>query len=95
MKILMTILTVLLLFLQYRLWFGPAGVRDVVQLKKTVAAQEAQNQALQARNQVVIAEIEDLKSGHEAIEEHARAELGMVKKNETFYQIVRSAGQTS
>lgn len=75
--------------LQYRLWFGKASVPKVIQLKQQLEQQLQQNDKLQQRNQVLIAEVKDLKSGHQAIEERARNELGMVKKGETFYQVVK------
>ncbi len=89
MKIVLSILIGLLVLLQYRLWFGDGGVITIIHLKHQVAAQQAINKALDERNQVLIAEVNDLKSGHQAIEERARGELGMIKKDETFYQIVK------
>lgn len=88
-KVLIFILIVLLVLLQYRLWFGEGSVRNIVNLKQQVAQQQAKNKNLAQRNKALIAEVQDLKSGHEAIEERARNELGMVKKGETFYQIVK------
>lgn len=75
--------------LQYRLWFGKASIPKVIHLKQQLASQVQENKKLQQRNAVLIAEVQDLKSGHQAIEERARNELGMVKKGETFYQIVK------
>ena len=88
-KVLIFILVVLLALLQYRLWFGEGSVRSIVKLKQQVAQQEAKNKKLAQRNKALIAEVRDLKSGHQAVEERARNELGMVKKGETFYQIVK------
>lgn len=88
-KLLLAILVILLIMLQYRLWFGQGSIPKVVQLKQQLEQELQQNQKLQARNQVLIAEVNDLKSGHQAIEERARNELGMVKKGETFYQVVK------
>ena len=89
MKILIAILVVLLALLQYRLWFGQGSVKSVLVLKKQVAAQQANNAKLQERNQVLLAEVKDLQKGHQAVEERARNELGMIKKGETFYQVVK------
>jgi len=74
--------------LQYKLWFGDASVRDVINLKQTVKEQQAKNEQVKQRNAVLAAEVEDLKTGLEAIEERARSELGMIKKDETFIHIV-------
>jgi cell division protein FtsB len=89
MRILIIILIVMLAMLQYRLWFGDGGLRSVVVLRKQVAEQKALNQQLQERNKVLMAEIQDLKSGRQAVEERARSDLGMVKNGETFYQVVK------
>jgi len=88
MKLLIAILVLLLAVLQYQLWMGERGLSDVWRLHKTVEAQEQENQRLKDRNQALAAEVKDLKQGLEAIEERARSELGMVKKGETFYQVV-------
>ncbi len=88
MRILVTILVVLLLVLQYRLWVGDGSLAEVWQLRREIAAQEAENHRLLERNRVLEAEVRDLKKGVKAIEERARSELGMIRKNETFYQIV-------
>lgn len=88
MKILVSILLVLLLMLQYRLWVGDGSLAEVWQLRREITAQEAENQRLLERNRVLEAEVRDLKKGVKAIEERARNELGMIRKNETFYQIV-------
>lgn len=88
MKVLVTILVVLLLTLQYRLWVGDGSLAEVWQLRREIAAQEAENRRLLERNRVLEAEVQDLKKGVKAIEERARSELGMIRKDETFYQIV-------
>lgn len=81
-------MSVLLLLMQYKLWFGDASVRDVINLKQTVKELQAKNEQVKQRNAVLAAEVEDLKTGLEAIEERARSELGMIKKDETFIHIV-------
>ena len=88
MKTIIIVLTVLLVLLQFKLWFGDASVRDVIVLKKSVKEQQAKNDQVKQRNAVLAAEVEDLKTGLEAIEERARSELGMIKKDETFIHIV-------
>ena len=88
MKVLIAILIFLLLILQYKLWFGDGNMREVWQLETTIESQKAENEKLRERNMALEAEVKDLKQGLEAIEERARNELGMIKKDETFYQIV-------
>ena len=83
------ILALLLLLLQYQLWFGEGNMQDAAKLQQQVAAQQAENAELSKRNQELAAQVRDLKQGQSAIEEQARSELGMIKQGETFYQIVR------
>ena len=82
------ILLVVVLGLQYRLWMSSDGVRELARLTEAVDRQKAENDELQARNQQMVAEVTDLKAGMAAIEERARSELGMIGRNETFYQVV-------
>lgn len=79
------------LILQLSLWFGEGGILDVHRLKKAVAAQQAENLKLRQRNQVLEAEVNDLKTGREAIEERARLDLGMIRDDETFYLVTGKA----
>jgi cell division protein FtsB len=88
MKILSVLLVIIVVVLQYTLWIGPGGMTSVWQLKKQLVEQQTENDKLKERNDVLLAEIRDLKQGHSAIEERARNELGMIKKDETFYQII-------
>ncbi len=87
-RILVYSLVGLLVVLQYPLWFGSGGVLALWRLNREIAAQKADNFGLHERNAALEAEVGDLKRGYDAIEERARTELGMVKKNETFYQII-------
>ena len=89
MKIIIGILVILLLVLQYKLWFGEGSVSSLIQLKQEIAQQKTSNDSLEQRNQVLIAEVQDLKSGQAAVEDHARDDLGMIKPDETFYQLVK------
>lgn len=82
------ILLVLLLVLHYSLWFGEGGLVRVWSLGEQVAAQERENEKLRERNRALEAEVIDLKQGLDAIEERARTDLGMIKKDETYYQVV-------
>ena len=74
--------------LQYRLWFGDGGVTEVFVLRDAIDAQHEENQRLYARNRELEAEVLDLKTGLESIEFRARRDLGMIRRDETFYQIV-------
>jgi cell division protein FtsB len=88
MKNLIIMLLLLLLYLQYRLWAGEGGLLDFWELHREVDKQRQENARLLERNEALNAEVLDLKQGLEAIEEHAREDLGMVKEGETFYQVV-------
>ena len=88
LRIVLVLLLVLLGWLQYRLWFGGGGEREVAQLQAQVARQGHDNTGLQQRNDALAAEVEDLKSGEAAVEERARNELGMIKPGETFYRVI-------
>ena len=81
MKWLAAALAVAVLLLQYRVWFSEDGVREVARLKQAVARQQTENGQLAA-------EVRDLKTGMDALEERARSDLGMIARNETFYQVV-------
>lgn len=87
-KIATYVLLAILLLLQYPLWFGDGGVIAVWRLDREIAVQQKENAQLKDRNQALEAQVNDLKQGLEVIEGRARAELGMVKKGETFYQII-------
>jgi len=82
------ILAVLVVLIQYPLWLGKGGWLRVWDIDRQLASQRAKNETLQARNDALDAEVRDLKQGYEAIEERARFELGMVRKDEVFFQIV-------
>jgi cell division protein FtsB len=82
------ILLALILLLQYPLWLGKGGWLRVWDLSRQVEAQKQANLQTQTRNAVMDAEVRDLKQGTEAIEERARSELGMVKQDEIFFQVI-------
>jgi cell division protein FtsB len=88
MKTVATILLILLGLLQYRLWTGSGNVSQVKELEKKKESLQHDIAILEERNRSLAAEVIDLKTGLEAIEERARSEMGMIKDNETFYQIV-------
>ena len=80
------VLVILILLLQYPLWFGKGGWYRVWDMDRQVTAQREVNQKLEQRNAALDAEVRDLKSGYDAIEERARYELGLVKEGEVFVQ---------
>lgn len=81
-------LLVLLVLLQYRVWIGEGSFTAVSRLGELVEDQRIINEQLQRRNAQLEAEVRDLKEGGEAVEERARSELGMIAKDETFFQVV-------
>lgn len=72
---------------QYMYWFGEGGYYDHVRLMQQIQQQSNVNQDLKERNRILGAEVYDLKNGAEAVEEHARLDLGLIKPNETFVQM--------
>ncbi len=88
MKWINVTLIILLAGLQYRLWVGEGSLAEVSRLNHSIEKQKAENAKIHERNAALDAEVQDLKQGVEAIEERARSELGMVKKDEVFFQIV-------
>ena len=83
--LLLTVLGIMLLGLQARLWFGEGSLRHVHSLEMQVDELQAENAVLRERNQLMDAEVRDLKQGLDAIEEIARKDLGMVREGETFF----------
>ena len=88
MKLLAGLLGALILLIQVPLWLGKGGWLRVSEVDRQVAAQQARNGELEARNTALDAEVRDLKQGLGAIEERARYELGMIKPGEVFFQVV-------
>jgi len=84
-------LAAFILLLQYPLWLGKGGWLRVWGLERQVQEQKQANAALLQRNDALEAEVRDLKQGFEAIEERARYELGLIKQDEVFFQVVRPA----
>jgi cell division protein FtsB len=88
MRILSIVLAVLIALLQYPLWLGKGGWLRVWEIDRQVKAQKDDNARLRVRNDALDAEVRDLKQGYDAIEERARYELGMVRQDEIFFQIM-------
>jgi cell division protein FtsB len=89
MKALAGVLATLLVALQYPLWVGKGSWMRVWELDRQLAAQHEVNLRLKARNDALDAEVRDLKQGLDAIEERARLDLGMIRNDEVFYQVVK------
>lgn len=88
-KVVLVLLGVLAI-LQYKLWFEPGGIKDVIYLKTALSKQESENTNLRKRNADLLAQVKSLKGSDDAEESRARSELGMIKKGETFYQVITS-----
>lgn len=92
-RIVFLIAVLLLLLLQYKLWWGESGYYDRQAMQQHIEAQRLDNAKLLERNRILSAEVYDLKSGMEAVEEHARLDLGLIKPNETFVQMSTLAAE--
>jgi cell division protein FtsB len=88
----MVVLAMAGLLMQGQLWLTDGGHRKTRDLRAAVVLQREQNQALRERNIALDAEVINLKQGREAAEERARTDLGMIGKNETFYQVIPASG---
>jgi cell division protein FtsB len=88
LKALTLIFVVLIALLQYPLWLGKGSWLRVWDLNHQISEQQEKNNMLNARNETLNAEVLDLKSGRAAVEERARSELGMIKQDEVFYQVI-------
>jgi len=93
MKILTFVLFVLLLLIQYPLWWGKGSYYKVYRLNQNLDKQYQINLELRRKNNALKAEVNDLKRGTDVIEERARDELGMIKKDEFFFQIINKPKQ--
>ena len=89
------VLIILLVVLQYRLWIGNGSLTEVHHLEQTRQNLLDETRQLQERNQSLAAEVNDLKHGNDAIEERARTAMGMIKKDEVFYQIIHQQAPTA
>jgi cell division protein FtsB len=88
MRLLLLVLVTLTVAIQYALWWGKGGWLRVHDLEQKVATQQEKNAALEARNNALTAEVQDLKSGTDAIEERARTELGLIRDGEIFVEML-------
>jgi cell division protein FtsB len=93
MRLLALVLVVLIAALQWPLWAGKGGWMRVWELDQQLRAQRQTNDGLRRRNAALEAEVRDLKTGYDAIEERARSELGMIKQDEVFFQVLEPAAR--
>ena len=90
MKFILFILLALFAALQYKIWLGQGGVPEMLQLQQEVDESQLKVELLTERNSALDAEVKDLKTGLDAIEGRARSELGMIGKDEVYYQVIDS-----
>ncbi len=88
MRLLAVVLVILIAAIQTPLWFGKGGWLRVWELDRQLAQGPKSTDELRARNAALDAEVRDLKTGYDAIEERARSELGMIRQDEVFYQVL-------
>ena len=88
MRIVAILLAVLLMAIQWPLWFGRGGWLRVSELERQLGTQRTVNAGLTERNAQLAAEVASLREGREAIEERARHELNMLRDGETYFQLV-------
>ena len=94
MKILLAALILILIALQYKLWFGDGSLSEVVQLSRELEIQKKRLHELEERNRILEAQVLDLQNGLDAFEEKARNDLGMIKQGETFIQLIPKEAET-
>ncbi len=90
MRKLTVVLVVLIALLQYPLWLGKGSWLRVWQYSQQISAHEKRNEYYRQRNDTLREEVRDLKQGQSAIEERARSELGLLKEDEVFYQVIQN-----
>ncbi len=95
MRAVTLILASLLLLLQYPLWIGKGSWLKVWDINRQLEDQKLANQQTRFRNAKLDAEVRDLKQGTDAIEERARSELGMIKSEEVFYQVLDNSATSA
>jgi cell division protein FtsB len=95
MRFIAIVLTSLLVLIQYPLWLGKGGWLRVWDMERQVSVAHAKVQELKTRNDKLESEVNDLKDGTDAVEERARFELGMLKKNEVFIQVLDAQPNTT
>lgn len=95
MRWLTAALLALLALIQYPLWLGKGGWLRVWEIDQQISAERESNARLKMRNGALAAEVRDLKQGYEAVEERARSELGMIRQDEIFFQVLEESAHTA
>lgn len=90
-NLLLAVMVLLLVFLQVRLWYQADGIHDMLAIKQVIAKQKQENEKLKLQNEQLLFQVQKLKKSQDATEARARNELGMIKKDETFYQILKGS----
>jgi cell division protein FtsB len=93
MKWLWTLLVLILLGLQYRIWLGSGSLAEIASLERKIDEQVQLNDAMQRRNKQLEIEVRELQQGSEGFEEKAREEMGMIKQGETFFLYIPTQAQ--
>jgi cell division protein FtsB len=93
-KWLTLVLVALVGLIQYPLWLGKGGWLRVWEVDRQISAQKEVNGRLKTRNGALEADVRDLKQGYEAVEERARSELGMIRHDEIFFQVLEQSGRS-
>ena len=88
MKIFLSFVILLIVLLQYRLWFANGGIEQIQHDQLLLVDLKKQVEEKRERNAALYAEVEDLRKGQESLEERARKELGMIRDGETFFQVL-------
>jgi cell division protein FtsB len=74
---------------QAELWFGDGGAPATHRLSDQLDVQLQRNEFQRRTNARLGAEVDDLRSGLEMVEDRARSELGMVRPDEIYVQLTR------
>ena len=88
MKLLWSLMVVVILLLQVRLWVGEGSFAQVWALEKSITEQREENSELATRNERLYAEVRNLRNEQGAVEERARMNLGLIREDETFFLVV-------
>ncbi|MET4694215.1 septum formation initiator family protein [Endozoicomonas lisbonensis] len=86
-RLAISVLTITFIFLQSQLWFGEGSISELLYTREQIERQQNENERLYRRNRSLATEVVELQNGLEIVEEQARLDLGMVRKDETFYLI--------
>jgi cell division protein FtsB len=91
MKWMIAILLIVIAALQYRLWVGEGSLAEVTRLEGEIHRQQTENDQLRERNRILAVEVDNLKNGLDSIEERARNDIGMIRKGETFFMVIKES----